>query len=266
MSDDSLKEVDGDIHRVGNQEYTRGKFGSFNIYTVRIRDLFVVESFFNHEGITSFSSLKGTAYIPNTGLVGSWIPNPVSIVDITIQAYSKEDIDSKVEKYVREVRDDFNKETLGYYRFDQDQAIGCSKITIGIVSNSCFIDLDYQVYDSLLKSLKDGTLRDLEFEVKYYSVFTSTDVMSPKEITGYLIAKDGDKDGKSNGIILDMSSRLHSKEFNLEVDIKKDEDRKLVKVIEGNIVNLNAQLLIIRRLCKYGFIVLGVLVFLNLLV
>ena len=81
MSDDSLKEVDGDIHRVGNQEYTRGKFGSFNIYTVRIRDLFVVESFFNHEGITSFSSLKGTAYIPNTGLVGSWIPNPVSIVD-----------------------------------------------------------------------------------------------------------------------------------------------------------------------------------------
>jgi len=61
-----------------------------------------------------------------------------------------------------------------------------------------------------------------------------------------------------------MNSRLNAKELNIESDIKNEVEQKTIKVIEGNIVNLNAQLLIIRRLCKYGFIVLGVLVFLNL--
>ena len=266
MSEDSQIQMNGDIHRVGNEEYTRGKFGSFSIYKVKVRDLFVEECYFRREGIQSYSSLKGRAYIPNTGLVGSWIPNPISEVDITISAYSKEDIDTELEKSINEVRNDFNKQTLGHYRFDSDLAIGNSRISIGITGGFCRIDLEYKSYYSLIKSLIEGTLSNLEFDIKLFSVFTSTNVMSPEEIKGYVLAKDHNSDGKSNGVVLEMNSRLNSKEMTIETDIKSEIENKSVKVIEGNIVNLNAQLLIIRRLCKYGFIVLGVLVFLNLLV
>ena len=266
MSETNPLETNGDIHRVGNQEYTRGKFGSFNIYKVKVSNLYFDECYFRRDGISSYSSLKGSAYIPNTALVGSWIPNPISKVDIRISAFSNEDIDSKVEKSINDVRNQFNKQTLGYYRFDADLAIGSADSTIGIVSNICHIDLEYKTYDTLAKSLIDGTLGDLDFDIKLYSVFTSTDVMSPEEIKGYLLAFDGNSDGKSSGVVLEMNSRLNAKELNIESDIKNEVEQKTIKVIEGNIVNLNAQLLIIRRLCKYGFIVLGVLVFLNLLV
>lgn len=266
ISEDSQIHLNGDIHRVGSQEYTRGRFGSFNIYQVKVSDLYFAECHFKRDGLSSYSSLKGSAYIPNTGLVGSWIPNPVSKVDITISAFSKEDIDAKLEKSIEYVRNDFNKKTLGHYNFQADLAIGSSDLTIGIVSNVCHIDLVYEAYDKLAKSVLDGTLGDLQFDIKLYSVFTSTDVMTPEEIKGYLLAVDKNSDGKSSGVVLEMNTRLNAKQLNIESDIKKEIDLKSVKVIEENIVNLNAQMLLVRRICKYGFIVLGVLVFLNLLV
>ena len=265
MSEKDQIHLNGDIHKVGDKEYTRGKFGSFSIYTVKIKNLYIDECHYRRDGIQSYSRLMGSAYIPNTGLVGSWIPNSVSEIEITISDFfSNEEIDNKIEESIQKVRNEFNKNTLGYYQFD-DEAIGFSSLTIGIVSKSCRIDLEHAVFEKLLNSVKDETLGDLEFDIKFYSIFTSTDVMSPEEVRGYLLANDGSRDGKSEGVVLEMKTKINAKELNIGLDLKIEEQNKTAKVIEGNIVDLSAHLLRIIKLCKYGFIILGILAFLNLL-
>ena len=266
MSEKDQKHLNGDIHKVGNEEYTRGKFGSFSIYTIKIKDLYIDECHYRRDGIQSYSRLKGSAYIPNTGLVGSWIPNSVNEIEIIISAfYSDEDIDKDIEKSINKVRNEFNKDSLGRYQFDADRAIGFSSLTIGIVSKSCRIDLEYTAFEKLLNSVKDGTLGDLEFDIKFYSIFTSTDAMAPEEVRGYLLTNDGSGDGKSDGVVLEMKTKINAKELNIELDLKIKEQNKTAKVIERNIVDLSAHLLRIIKLCKYGFIILGILAFLNLL-
>ena len=265
MSDTQV-EVNGDIHRIGNNEYTRGRLGSFNIYTLKIKDLFIEETYYKREGIENNSILKGTAYIPTTMLDGYWIPNPIKEVEVSIYAFSKDDIEDRLDIAVEKVRNDFNKETLGYYRFDRDRAIGACNLRIDIFGGRCNLDLEYSLYDTLIKSLQAGSIADLEVQVKMYSIFTSTDLTKGKEIQGYLLVKDGESDGKTDGLVLEMNLKTHAKELNIEKICKIEHKNAEAKVIEANIVNLNAQLLKIRKIALFGFITLGVLGFFGLFI
>ena len=262
-SEESQINLNGDLHKVGNEEYTRGVFGSFHIYRVKVRDLFVTESHFRNDGIRSHSSIKGNAYIPNTSVVSFRKSEPISKVDITILASSIEDINIQLDHSKMEVYNSFNKNTVGHYTYHSNKAIGISRLHISVISRFCHIHLDYKIYDSLIKSLKDGILEDLEFDIQFYSVFTSTSLTSPEDTNGYLLA-EGDNDGESNGAVLEMNTRLHTKIMNIEVEAENEKKNSVVKLIEEDIVSLNTQILVIRRICKYGFIALGILVFLNL--
>jgi hypothetical protein len=267
----------GDIKVYKDVEYTRGYMGRFmtlsidvssiEIETTYIKDVLDTFDNFASENLTptirTVDTIKGKAITPPLYGIDTLDKKIINEVDISFGVSI--DLLKEVEENTEEVKKEFNSDNMFYYEFEMKDLVGCSFLNIDSFNTYIRVILDFDIYDILIKGLKENRITDISLEIVYYSVFTKTNLEYDEKIYGCVL---GDSDlfkPSSFGVVKEITFKEHSKvmEVGRQALLEKDKaaiEEKIEKLSSSFATTLDT----IRFNVKTVFIVLGIMVFISL--
>jgi hypothetical protein len=265
---------DGDIRIYKDTEFTRGYYGRFYKTTVHVSSIEIETTYLKDKvdnfdylnstpTIRTVDTIKGKAIIPPLYDIESWDNKIVEEVDISFDVTV--DLLNKVKEYTEEVKKEFKTDNMFDYKFEMEDLVGYSFLKVKGLGSYIRVILDLDIYDTLIKRLKENTITDVSLEIVYYSLFTKTNLEYNEKNYGYII--DGSIITRQNsfGVVTEITF----KEYNKITEVGKQAllDKNKVE-LETKIDKLSTSyaktLDRIRFNVKTGFIVLGIMIFISL--
>jgi hypothetical protein len=270
------KNYEGDIKVYKEEEYTRGYMGRFITHTIEVMSLeiettYIIDKLDNYEmpnskpSIRTVDIIKGKAITPPLYDIESSDKKVINLVDISIDVSI--DLLNEVKEHTEEVRKEFSSDDMFDYQFEMENLVGYSFLNVGPFDPYIKIKLDFDIYDILIRGMKENSITDVSLEIVYYSVFTKANLGYAEKNYGCILGSSDLFKQSSFGVVNEITFKEHNKVMEVGKQTVLDKDKaaieeKIDKLSSSFATTLDS----LRFNVKTGFIVLGIMVFISLFI